>query len=320
MRVGLVGTGMVAATHMAALRRAGLAPAWVLGRGRAEAFAAEHGTRAVRAVEPCDFVLLLTPPDARRPFVEACAARGLPVLSEKPLERSHVAAAALVARMGALPFGVVLQHRTRDAVARLRARLPGLGPVRSVDLRVPWWRPQSYYDAPGRGTHARDGGGVLVTQAIHALDVMLHLCGPVASVQATLATAAHAMEAEDFAAAGLRFASGAVGAVMASTTHFPGGPETLTINCDGGSATLEGERLVIATPEGTETHEGDTATGGGADPMAFSPEGHARVIAGFARALREGTPPPIPAAAALPVHALIDAMARASAEGRRVDL
>nr|WP_238941623.1 Gfo/Idh/MocA family oxidoreductase [Jannaschia sp. Os4] len=313
---------MVAETHVAAVRGAGLELAWAMGRDAAKArrLAARWGCRAVGAPEAADFVILATPPDARADLIDACVAARLPVLSEKPLERDLPRARALVERMeaAALPFGAVLQHRMRGAARALAARLPALGPVRTVDLRVPWWRPQGYYDAPGRGTFARDGGGVLITQAIHALDLMLHLCGPVEAVSALTATAAHDMEAEDFAAAALRFRSGAVGSAMASVTHYPGGTESLTINAAGGSAVLEGDRLTVTTEAGAETLGGGGGTGGGADPLAFSHEWHQAVIADFAGALRDGRAPAIPARDALQVHALIDAVQRAGRERREV--
>ena len=106
------------------------------------------------------------------------------------------------------------------------------GALEAVHLVVPWWRPQEgYYDQPGRGTLAQDGGGVLITQAIHSLDLMLSLCGEVSAVTAMAKTTRlHQMETEDFVSAGLEFANGAVGAVMATTASFPGGPESLTLN------------------------------------------------------------------------------------------
>ncbi|KIT15233.1 Gfo/Idh/MocA family protein [Jannaschia aquimarina] len=323
MKVGLIGTGMVAGTHAAALNAAGLEIGPVLARTSAQAFVAEHGgevATGIAEMAACDFVLLLTPPDARADYVDALAAMGRPVLAEKPLERDHAAALALVERMGALPFGVTLQQRMRPAASRLRGWLSRIGTLASVELRVPWWRDQSYYDAPGRGTYARDGGGVLITQAIHAIDLMLWLAGPVAEVRAmTATTALHRMEAEDFAAAALRFASGAVGSLTASVTHFPGGTEMLVLNGTAGSAVLEGDLLTLSLHDGTkETFGEGGGTGGGADPMAFSHAWHQAVIEDFAAALRQGRAPAIPASAALPAHALIDAIRISARDGAAV--
>jgi len=106
------------------------------------------------------------------------------------------------------------------------------------------WRAQSYYDKLDRGSDARDGGGVLITQAIHTIDLALSLVGPVARVQAmTATTPLHEMEAEDFAVAGLQFVSGAVGSLVASTAMFPHGCETITVHCRHGSLRLGAEAL-----------------------------------------------------------------------------
>ncbi|WP_299650245.1 Gfo/Idh/MocA family oxidoreductase [uncultured Jannaschia sp.] len=331
MKVGLIGTGMVAATHVAAIRDAGLELATVLARDPAKtrAFAETHGARAVESVaalaEGVDFVILLTPPNARQDHVAELARAGVPILAEKPLERDLARATALVDLCEAanVPFGVTLQHRMRPAAKALAKEMAGLGQIASVDLRVPWWRDPSYYDEPGRGTYERDGGGVLLTQAIHSIDLMLHLCGPVAAVQAMVATTPlHDLEAEDFAAAALRFRGGATGALMASVTHRPGGTEVLTVNGTDGSAVLVGGELTVTGADGERRSFGEPAagTGGGADPMAFQHDWHQAVIEDFAAALREGRAPAIPARDTLPAIALIDAIQASARSGQREEI
>ena len=223
-----------------------------------------------------------------------------------------------------LPLGIVLQHRMKPAAHRLAALMAegALGAPRLVHLDVRWWRGQDYYDEPGRGTLERDGGGVLISQAIHALDLMLTLAGPVASVQAmTATTALHRMETEDFAAAGLVFAGGATGSVTATTAAWPGAEETMTLVFDAGTATLAGGRFDLAWRDGrSETFGASRGSGGGADPMAFDHGLHRAVIADFAAALVEDRPPAITGRSALAVHRLIDAIATSSALGARVEV
>ena len=126
-----------------------------------------------------------------------------------------------------------------------------LGPLVSAEVNVPWWRPQSYYDEPGRGTYERDGGGVLISQAIHTMDLMLTLTGPVQSVTAMCATSGfHRMESEDFVVAGLQFANGAVGQLFATTASYPGVGETITLHCRDGSARLEAGQLMLTWQDG----------------------------------------------------------------------
>ncbi|WP_204115295.1 Gfo/Idh/MocA family protein [Shimia biformata] len=329
----LIGLGMVADMHAAAIADTDGAVrlAGVMARRveTAKAFADRHGgpavltsVDAVIAAQP-DFVILATPPDARRDYVTRLAGAGIPILTEKPLARTYAEAVELVEICDArgVGFGALLQHRMRPAAQDLMARIASgqIGDIASVELRIPWWRDQSYYDVPGRGTYARDGGGVLITQAIHTLDLMLQLCGPVETVQAmTATTALHQLEAEDFAAAALRFRSGAVGSMVASVTHYPGGAEEILLNGTKGSAVLAANRLVLHR-HGAEPEEiGQAAgSGGGADPMAFSHDWHRDVIADFAEAVRQDRAPAITARSALGVHALIDAITRSAASGQR---
>ncbi|MHA7874258.1 Gfo/Idh/MocA family protein [Roseivivax sp.] len=328
MKAVMIGTGMVARTHVQAFAdQEEVTLSGIVGRSRDRASAfieAECGAlpdrpAALTLEEVCaddslDFAVITTPPSERAPLVEALASAGKGLLVEKPLERDLRRASGLVetCERAAVPMGVVLQHRMRDPVRRLQAMQADFGPLRMADIRVPWWRDQSYYDAPGRGTYARDGGGVLLTQAIHTLDLVLALGGPVSEVQALVATTGfHRMEAEDFAVVGLRFAGGAVGSVMATTAAYPGGAETLTLHYDRASVTLDAGRLDIRWQDGRTEVLGETAaSGGGADPMAFSHAWHRDILTDFCAALRDGRPPLIPGRAALRVQALIEAIER----------
>jgi predicted dehydrogenase len=189
----------------------------------------------------------------------------------------------------------------RAAAMHLRAMLSEgrLGDLGLVEIVVPWWRDQSYYDEPGRGTYARDGGGVLISQAIHTLDMALSLAGPVRRVQAMASTTAfHDMESEDYVTAGLSFENGAVGSLVASTASFPGAAETLTLHGMLGSARLVSGELTVTFRSGeVETFGEDAGSGGGADPMAFTHEWHQGLIADFADAIAEGRPAPMVASA-----------------------
>lgn len=331
MKAVLIGLGMVADMHAAAIAASGGAVRLhgVLARRHqaAEVFAARHGGTAYGSLDDLladpqiDFAILATPPDARAEYIAALAARGIPILVEKPLERDHARALELVETCEAagVPLGVLLQHRMRPAAQVLRDRLAEIGTIGTVEVRVPWWRDQAYYDAPGRGTYARDGGGVMITQAIHTIDLMLQLAGPVAAVQGiTASSALHQLEAEDFAGAALVFCSGAVGTLMASVTHYPGGAEEIVLNGTRGSARLSAAELTLHPCDGTPEVIGEAATtGGGADPMAFSHAWHQAVIEDFAASVREGRAPAITGRSALPAQALIDAIARSAATGQR---
>ncbi|MEX2520024.1 MAG: Gfo/Idh/MocA family oxidoreductase [Paracoccaceae bacterium] len=330
--VGIVGAGMAAAPHMRALEDLSdsieVRGVWTRSAESREKFAAASGFPAVGALDDLlgdtkiDALIVLTPPNARHEVVERAARAGKHILMEKPIERTAEAAERIVAicEAAGVRLGVVFQNRFRASSLALRALLDkgDLGEICSVSLSVPWWRPQSYYDEPGRGTLARDGGGVLITQGIHALDLMLSMTGPATEAQAMVGATMHRMEAEDFAAGALRLASGALGAVMATVTSHPGGQDVLTLNCRNGVARLAGGALRVDWLDGRAEDIGDDAQSGhGADPMAFSHEWHRAQIAEFVEAVRAGRAPASNGRTALDVHRLIDAMIRSSASGRR---
>ena len=335
MKAALIGLGMVTRTYADAVRNSSvvsLAAVNARSRQSEAAFLAANpdlGAEAMTldqiAADPgIAFAIVTTPPNARAGIVQTLAQAGKPILMEKPVERDLARATALVeiCEAAGVPLGIVLQHRARPVVADLRRVLPTLGALHMVEVNVPWWRGQAYYDEPGRGTYARDGGGVLISQAIHTLDLMLSLTGPVSEVTAMAATTGfHRMEAEDFVSAGLRFANGAVGQLFATTASFPGRGETITLHCAQGSAHLEAGVLRIDRTDGaSETYGAAASSGAGADPMAFTSDWHRTVIEDFAQAVAEGRPPLVPGRAALEVHALIGALERSAREGLRVSI
>jgi predicted dehydrogenase len=179
----------------------------------------------------------------------------------------------------------------------------------STSIRL--WRPQSYYDEPGRGTKARDGGGVLLTQGIHTLDLMLSLAGPVAEVSGyATTTSVHRMETEDMVCAAVKFAGGALGVIEATTSAYPGFPERIEITGETATAVLAGTRLQVFHHDGrvTDVAPDSTAGGTGADPMAFPHDYHRALLADYLDALDEGREPAVSGEEALKVHRLIDAL------------
>ena len=193
-------------------------------------------------------VAILSPPNTHLELVQRAAAAGKHILLEKPLEITTARAEELVrsAKAAGVTLGVVLQHRFRPAGERLKAIIDGgsLGTIVNCSTTIRLWRPQSYYDEPGRGVRARDGGGVLLTQGIHTLDLMLSLVGPVNEVTGYAITSpVHRMETEDMVAAAVRFANGALGVIDATTTAYPGSAERIDIVGEKGSASLAGTSL-----------------------------------------------------------------------------
>ena len=261
-------------------------------------------------------VIVATPPSTHLEICERCFAAGKHVLLEKPIELNLERATRLLelATQAGLQLGVVLQHRFRQASQVLQKLLMDgrLGEVQAASVRVPWWRSQAYYNEPGRGTFARDGSGVLLTQAIHTLDLFRALVG-VQSVKSAVVrqTQLHQMETEDHVSALLVLGNGAPGDLMATTAMYPGFPETIDIIGTLGTARLTGGNLQVHFLEGAPVIiSSEGGTGSGANPMDFSHEPHRELITDFMQAISEKRAPSVSGAEALKTQALIGELLR----------
>lgn len=259
-------------------------------------------------------VLILTPANTHLEMVEAALAAGKHVLCEKPLEVTMARAEALVAagRRSGKRLGVVFQQRFRTGNMRLKQLLTdgALGEIQAAWLTVPWWRPQTYYDEPGRGVLARDGGGVLITQAIHQIDLFRWLVG-ISSVQASQlsTTKVHKMETEDYASALIRLGNGAPGTIVATTAAYPGSAGEIKIIGTRGSATLEGGSLSVAWHDGRrETFEDKGGSGSGVLHMSFAHDAHRDLIGDFLDAIEQDRDTKIPGEEGLETQRIIQSI------------
>jgi len=275
---------------------------------------------AILADGSIEAILLLTPPDTHLDLVGRAASAGKHILLEKPLEISLARSEELVrvAANAGIKLGIVLQHRFRPVSEALRGMMTSrrLGELVSASARLYNWRPQSYYDQPGRGTRARDGGGVLLTQGIHTLDLMISVAGlPVEAMGYAATSPVHRMETEDIAMGAVRFANGALGTIAATTAAFPGFPDAIDVIGTKGTARLDGSSLVAHFDDGSEVTATDDSAGGGsgADPMAFSHAHHRALIADFADAIAHDREPRVAGREALKAHRLIEALLRSAA-------
>ncbi|MHA6641153.1 Gfo/Idh/MocA family protein [Mesorhizobium sp. A623] len=327
LRVAMIGLGPAALPHAKSLVDLAdrIEVRWAASRSQAtaDAFAGQFpfpvttDIAAAIADPEVQAVLVLTPANAHLEIAEAALAAGKHVLVEKPLETTLARAENLVAlaRKTGLLLGVVLQHRFRPASLRLREILAAgaIGTVEAASLRVPWWRPQAYYDAAGRGSFARDGGGVLLSQAIHVIDLFRSLLGEVDVLASQVTTTSlHKMEAEDHVTALMRLDNGAPASLLATTAAYPGSPETMEIIGSLGTATLTGGALNIAWLDGREERvEAEGKTGSGAAIMDFPHDAHRALIADFADAVAQGRDPAVTGEEALATQRLIASIIRA---------
>jgi UDP-N-acetyl-2-amino-2-deoxyglucuronate dehydrogenase len=332
--IGIIGLGMASAPHARSLLdlrdRVEVVSAFSPSSARRQAFAENYGLAvcdemdAIFGNPSIDAVMLLTPPNTHLDLVRRAAAAGKHILLEKPLSTSLEGSEALVtaAEAAGVTLGIVLQHRFRPISVALAniIREGRLGSLVSASARLHNWRPQSYYDQPGRGTRERDGGGVLLTQAIHTLDLLIYLVDLPVEVTAYCTTSPiHRMETEDLAMGAMRFQNGAIGSISATTCAFPGFLDAVDVIGSKGMARLDGTKLTVQFHDDSEVLLDDGAAGGGAgaDPMAFSHQHHRTLLADFLDAIEAVRVPKVTGREALKVHRLIEAILLSSKTGKR---
>jgi predicted dehydrogenase len=249
------------------------------------------------------------------------------VLVEKPLEITTARADALIAgttRAG-VTLGVIFQDRLKPAVERLKtlADSGAIGRPILASARVRWYRPPSYYgESRWRGTRALDGGGALINQAIHTVDVLLWVFGPVARVFGKVATRLHDIEVEDTAVATIEFASGALGTLEAATSAYPGYARRIEITGSEGTAILEGDELVAVDVCGKPSERQPTAARpeNAASPVVSDATAHQRVVEDFIAAFRNRGKPRCDGPEGRRSVELIEAIYQSSRSGKPIEL
>jgi len=315
LRIGVVGCGAMGQGHLDVWAQTTGATVAAVCDGlaeRAEETGAKFGARPFTSLDTMldsgeiDAVDICTPSGLHADQGIAAATRNLHVLVEKPLDLNIDKVDRLVAECESrgLALGCIFQRRTyrgAQQVARWVAE-GAFGDIFSCSACLKWYRPQSYYDSAGwRGTWALDGG-VLANQAIHALDHLCWLAGPVAEVEYAHLSTTHDMEAEDFAIAALRFDSGARGVVEATTCCSPDLCSRIELFGTKGSVAFEDATVVRLGLDGQDRmaslEQDNERIGGGSVPMAISMRGHALLIQDFVEAVRDRRPPLVPASQA----------------------
>jgi len=337
--IAIVGAGMVARYHAQAIAAAPGARLVATSRSdpaKAAAAVAEFGVpcetdyAALLARPDVDAVCICTPSGAHAAQTIAAARAGKHVLVEKPMALTTADADAMIAAcaQAGVRLGVALQRRTEPAYQAVHGAIASgsLGqPVLGLAL-IPYHRTQAYYDsAPWRGTWAEDGGGALMNQGIHIADLLVWFMGDVEEVQARTATVAHAIEVEDDLTASLRFKNGALGSILATTAAAPGFPHRVEVYGTRGGVQLEAEAVVrwegeAAPAIDASLRPGTAAAGAGSSPTGISATGHARIVADFVAAIREGRPPLVAGEEGRRSLALVLAIYEAARSGRTVRL
>ena len=336
MRVGVIGTGAIAWKHAQAYKNIGYQITACTdrteekGRKFAEAWGAEYVANPEQLSQRADvdFLDLCTFPGYRLAAVELGAKYRKHVLVQKPMAVDLETAAPMIAlaRAAAIQLGVVSQHRFDDSTLFLKRALAAgrLGQILQADAYVKWYRTDEYYGRPVKGSWAGEGGGALISQAIHQVDVLLSLVGAVDEVFGYWRLGAiHKIESEDLVCAVMHYASGALGVIQAATALWPGYPERIEIHGTKGSAIVTGDQLTTwdaRDDEGEPPPLALEAKSGASDPMAISLTPFERQLADFGEACKTGRAPASSGIEGYRALQLVRSIYTSCAEGRKVKI
>lgn len=354
VRFGIIGCGAIGPTHAEAISQiegAELAGVCDVVGERASKLGDKFGVPAFTRLDPllkrCDAVCVCVPSGNHSQIGVRAARAGKHVVCEKPVDVNLRNARKLIetCRGAGVKLTVISQHRFAKDIQKVReaAQNGGLGNLIMGEMYTSWYRTQAYYDSGAwRGTWKLDGGGCLMNQGVHYVDMLQWIMGGVRSVQALMRTCAHKIEVEDVAYALVEFKNGAVGMIHGSTSSYPGFAERLEIRGLYGTAILEGDRVkawhvdpdapadtspygkgVLKQPTPSlHTHDPAEAAGTGAsDPTAIWGEQHRLQLADFTDAIRSGREPFITGEMALePLKVILAVYRSARLGGRKVEV
>jgi predicted dehydrogenase len=311
MKVGILGTGAIANKHAQAYKNIGFQVVACSNRteSRGREFAALWNSTFIPSYEDLcrypglDFVDVCTFPDFHLEPVQVCAGIGRAIQVQKPIATNLVAARKMIetARAAGITLGVASQHRFDDATIFLKRALAAgrLGRVLQADAYVKWFRNDEYYARPIKGSWRTEGGGALINQAIHQVDLLLYLVGSIVGVSGLWQLGArHRIESEDIVNGLLSYECGATGVIQAATAFWPGYTERVEIHGTKGTAIISGDRLtgwdVLDDAEANRADPAPVAhdvASGSSDPMAIGVTSFERQFQDFADAVRQHREP-----------------------------
>jgi len=334
---GIIGAGIIAPTHCKAIRalpNARLAACCDLERPKAEKLAAEFEIpqvctdyRELIRRDDVDVVEVVTWSGVHAEQGIAAAEAGKHVIVTKPMDTRLERIDALIeaCRANGVKLGATHQFRSYPSYRRLKNAIDEgrLGRLWMGNGLLKWWRGQDYYDsAAWRGTWALDGGGALMNQAIHYVDMLTWLMGPPRSLTGYTATQNHAIEVEDCATAAIQFENGALGAFQAATCTYKGLPARIEVHGERGNVVLEGDQIVLWDVEGEALETGEAGVGSLAGPggsLGAGVQAHAEQIADVLAAIEEDREPALNGAEARRAVEIILAIYESARTGERWD-
>lgn len=340
-RFGIIGAGMIAPIHHAALEAMPSARVTgIMDNGNGQGAVIAPGLDctgagdidAFLARDDIDIVTIATPSGAHGEIAIAAARAGKHCIIEKPMEITVERIDAIIAAHEAAGtyVGGIFNSRYNEAAQHLKkaAEAGRFGQLTFASALGPWWRDQAYYDdSDWKGTWALDGGGAVMNQGIHSVDLLQWVVGSrVAEVSARTATLAHeGIEVEDTAAASVRFECGALGTIACTTSMWPGHFRSITVAGTKGTAVLTDETFLVWEFADNEPGDNDIrarlvghpgAGIGASNPSAgVTAQGHRAVFEAFVSALDSGRTPEIDGAESRKAVSIIEALYRSAHAG-----
>jgi len=334
LRVGIIGTGAISNKHAQAYKNIGyqVTVCTDIFPEAGKKFAERWGCEFVPTYEEVcshpdvDYVDLCTFPDFRLEPVKACAAAGKSIQVQKPMAISLDTAREMieVAEAAGIQLGVVSQHRFDDASLFVKKAIEDgkLGKILEADAYVKWYRTPEYYSRPIKGSWATEGGGALINQAVHQVDILLWLIGPVKEVFAMWQLGAlHKIESEDVIGALMRYQSGAQGVLQSATAFWPGYTERVELHGTKGTAVLSGDKLTVwdvQDYEGGSPPLVDSVLSAAADPMDIPLTPFERQFTDLGEAIKAGRAPSCSGREGYRALELVQSIYKSCREGTKV--
>lgn len=307
MRVGMIGTGAISHKHALAYKNIGftLAVCTDINETAGRKFAEQYGAEFVPTYEELckhpgvDYIDVCTFPDFRLQPIEIAAAHGKHIQVQKPMSTNLETARKMidVCKQAGVVLGVVSQHRFDDSTVFVKKAIADgrLGKILQADAYVKWWRSEEYYSRPIKGSWAVEGGGALINQAVHQVDVLSYLIGGVDELFGYWQLAArHKIESEDVISVLMKYKSGATGVLQSSTAFWPGYSERIEIHGTKGTCVFTGDKLTtwdVIDDAGDPAPVEKEVMSGSSDPMAIPLTPFERQFTDFGDACRNGVSP-----------------------------
>lgn len=337
LKIGVVGIGTIAVIHAEALQESGnsvLHSVFSRSESNARSLGEKHNVGWFSDWESfisdpgLDAVSVCTPNGNHLDYGEKAARAGKHVIIEKPIEVTLERAKRLVriCEEKGVALAVIYQSRFVPEIRALKKKLDEevIGKLFMGDARIKWFRGQDYYDSgEWRGTLALDGGGVLINQAIHTIDLLQWFMGDVESIYGNIGTMTHErLEGEDNAVAVIRFKSGAFGVIQGSTSIQPAQARCIEMHGEKGSIKLDGDdvQILLAGSDPAAGENKGKASGASSPLAGFSPDPHKFQFEAISKAIRKGEEPPVSGKDSLKSLAIVKAIYESSKSNMPVDM